>query len=381
MSIKRIIILGATGSIGINSFDVVQNLGSSYQIVGAACHSNVQELLRLGKLYNIPNLAVSGKEIDDQNIRFSGEDAVKQLIQASEADIVINGISGSAGLMPSVWSLERGFDLALANKETIVMAGRLVRSLARRSGAHILPVDSEHSALFQLLRRENRPEIEKVVITASGGPFRNTPIEEFAAITLEDALKHPTWNMGTKITIDSATMGNKGLEVIEAHYLFDLHPDQIEVLIHPQSCIHSLIKTVEGSYYAQISHPDMRIPIQNALTYPQLSASPFGTLDLAETSFTFQTPDRRRFPLLSSAFQAVRSGGAYPLAYNAANEVAVQAFQEKKIRYVDIAAVVDATLQADWSVSFSDFDQVLITHSKVWKQAERQVLHYMEHTE
>ena len=381
MSIKRIIILGATGSIGINSFDVVQNLGSSYQIVGAACHSNVQELLRLGELYTIPNLAVSGKNVTDQKIRFSGQHAVKQLIEETEADIVINGISGSAGLMPSVWSLERGFDLALANKETIVMAGQLVRSLARRSGAHILPVDSEHSALFQLLRKENRPEIEKVVITASGGPFRNTPIEDFATITLEDALKHPTWNMGTKITIDSATMGNKGLEVIEAHYLFDLHPDQISVLIHPQSCIHSLIKTVEGSYYAQISHPDMRIPIQNALTYPQLSASPFGALDLAETNLSFQTPERERFPLLSSAFQAVRSGGAYPLAYNAANEVAVQAFQEKKIRYVDIAAVVDATLQEDWSVSFSDFDQVMETHLKVWKQAERQVLHYMEHTE
>ncbi len=381
MSIKRIIILGATGSIGINSFDVVKNLGPDFQIVGAACHSNVNELIRLAESFHIPHLAVSGKDVSDSRIEFSGPDALRRLIQETEADIVINGIAGSAGLMPSVWSLEKGFDLALANKETIVMAGPLIRSLAERSGSKILPVDSEHSALFQLLRKENRPEIEQVIITASGGPFRNTPIEEFPAITLEDALKHPTWDMGTKITIDSATMGNKGLEVIEAHYLFDLHPDQIAVLIHPQSCIHSLIKTVEGSYYAQISHPDMRIPIQNALTYPQLSASPFGALDLAETNLSFQHPEPARFPLLSSAFQAVRSGAAYPLAYNAANEVAVQAFQDKKIRYVDIAAVVDATLQKDWSAGLSDFDQVMKTHSQVWTQAETQVLHYMEHTE
>lgn len=381
MSLKRIIILGATGSIGINSFDVIKHLGADFQIVGAACHTNVNELIRLGDLFNIPNLAVSGTQVEDSRVKFSGAEAIMHLIKETEADVVINGIAGSSGLMPSVWSLERGFDLALANKETIVMAGPLIRGLAQRVGAHILPVDSEHSALFQLLRGENRQEIEKVVITASGGPFRNTPVEDFTNITLEDALKHPTWNMGTKITIDSATMGNKGLEVIEAHYLFDLHPDQISVLIHPQSCIHSLIKTVEGSYYAQISHPDMRIPIQNALTYPRLAASPFGEIDLTERSLTFQNPERTRFPLLSSAFHAIRSGGAYPLAFNAANEVAVQAFQDKKIRYIDIAAVVETTLQNDWLLTFSDFDQVMDTHSKVWTHAEKTVLHYMEHSE
>ena len=381
MSIKKIIILGATGSIGINSFDVVKNLGAGYQIVGAACHSNLNELIRLAESFHIPHLAVSGKEVSDPRIEFSGHDALRRLIQETEAEIVINGIAGSAGLLPSVWSIERGLDLALANKETIVMAGPLIRSLAERSGSKILPVDSEHSALFQLLQKEDRREIQQVLITASGGPFRNTPIEDFPSITLEDALKHPTWDMGTKITIDSATMGNKGLEVIEAHYLFDLHPEQIAVLIHPQSCIHSLIKTVEGSYYAQISHPDMRIPIQNALTYPELSASPFGELDLATTTLSFQRPAPDRFPLLFTAFQAIRSGGAYPLAYNAANEVAVQAFQDKKIGYVDIAKVVDATLQNDWSLRFTDFDQVMKTHSQVWKQAEKQVLHNMEHTQ
>ena len=381
MSIKRIIVLGATGSIGINSFDVIKNLGDNFQVVGASCNSNVNELTRLADLYNIPALAVSGMQVNNPRIKYSGPDALMHLIRETEADIVINGISGSSGLMPSVWSLERGFDLALANKETIVMAGPLIRSLARHVGAQILPVDSEHSAIFHLLRRENRQEIEKIVLTASGGPFRDTPVEDFPNITLEDALKHPTWNMGTKITIDSATMGNKGLEVIEAHYLFDLNPDQISVLIHPQSCVHSLIKTVEGSYYAQISHPDMRIPIQNALTFPQLAASPFGEIDLTERDLTFQNPERVRFPLLSSAFYAIRSGGAYPLAYNAANEVAVQAFQDKKIRYIDIATVVEATLQNDWLVKFSDFDQVMKTHSKVWTQAEMEVLHYMEHSE
>ncbi|MCF7914084.1 MAG: 1-deoxy-D-xylulose-5-phosphate reductoisomerase [Spirochaetaceae bacterium] len=379
MTIKRVIILGATGSIGLNSFDVIKNLGSSFQIVGAACHANVDELLRLAEEFQVPNLAVSSKRVDNGRITFSGPNAIQSLIMETEADIVINGIAGSPGLMPSVWSLQRGFDLALANKETIVMAGPLIRSLAARTGAQILPVDSEHSAIFQLLRREKPDEIEKVVITASGGPFRNTPLSEFPALTLEDALQHPTWDMGSKITIDSATMGNKGLEVIEAHHLFDLDTEQIQVLIHPQSCVHSLIKTVEGSYYAQISHPDMRIPIQNALTYPRLAASPFGDLDLADTDLSFQHPDPQRFPLLQSAFQAIRYGGAYPLAYNAANEVAVKAFQELKIRFVDIAAVVDATLQKDWSVTFTDFSHILETHSRVWTQAETEVLQYMEH--
>lgn len=378
MALKRIIILGATGSIGLNSFDVIKNLGSSFQVVGAACHSNVMGLLKLAEEFQIPNLAVSSKRVDNDQITFSGPSAIQSLLQETEADIVINGIAGSSGLMPSVWSLQRGFDLALANKETIVMAGPLIRSLAARSGAQILPVDSEHSALFQLLRREKPEEIEKVVITASGGPFRNTPLKEFPALSLEDALQHPTWDMGSKITIDSATMGNKGLEVIEAHHLFDLRTEQIQVLIHPQSCVHSLIKTVEGSYYAQISHPDMRIPIQNALTYPRLTASPFGELDLADTDLSFQHPDPQRFPLLQNAFQAIRSGGAYPLAYNAANEVAVKAFQELKIRFIDIAAVVDATLQKDWSVRFTDFSHILETHSRVWTHAETEVLQYME---
>jgi len=281
--------------------------------------------------------------------------------------------------MPSVWSLQRGFDLALANKETIVMAGPLIRSVANRKGVRILPVDSEHSALFQLLQREKSSDIEKILITASGGPFLDTPLDQFPYLTLKDALKHPTWNMGPKITIDSATMGNKGLEVIEAHYLFDMSPQQISVLIHPQSCIHSLIKTIEGSYYAQISHPDMRIPIQNALTYPQLAESPFGELDLADTEFTFRRPDRHRFPLLQLAFQAIEKEGAYPLVYNAANEVAVQAFQDSKIKFIEIAEVVDSTLQHDWTILFSDFEHVLNTHTSAWKRAEHEVLRYMEH--
>ena len=378
MTIKRIIILGATGSIGLNSLDVIKNLGVSFQIVGAACHSNVKELLKLSEAFQIPNLAVSSKRVNDDRITFSGPKAIQTLLQETEADIVINGIAGSPGLMPSVWSLQRGFDLALANKETIVMAGPLIRSLAARTGSQILPVDSEHSAIFQLLRREKSDEIEKVVITASGGPFRNTPLSDFPTLTLEDALQHPTWDMGNKITIDSATMGNKGLEVIEAHHLFDLHSEQIQVLIHPQSCVHSLIKTVEGSYYAQISHPDMRIPIQNALTFPRLTASPFGELDLTDTDLSFQHPDPQRFPLLQNAFQAIHFGGAYPLAYNAANEVAVKAFQELKIRFIDIAAVVDATLQRDWSVTFTGFSHILETHSRVWTHAEKEVLHFME---
>jgi 1-deoxy-D-xylulose-5-phosphate reductoisomerase len=255
-------------------------------------------------------------------------------------------------------------DLALANKETIVMAGPLIRALARRSGAAILPIDSEHSALFHLLRGRSPEQVERLVITASGGAFRTTPLEQFPGLTPQDALRHPTWDMGAKITIDSATMANKGLEVIEAHHLFDVPPEKIEVLIHPQSCIHSLVRTLEGSYYAQISAPDMRIPIQNALTYPQIAESPFGELDFAATTLSFERPDPERYPLLELAYEAIRRGGSYPLAYNSANEIAVAAFMEERIGYPQISELVRELLNEDWGATPESFDATLQLHSE-----------------
>ncbi len=369
MKAKRVIILGATGSIGESSFDVIRNLGEGYRITGLTCHSRVDRLLSLGREFGVTNLAVTGTEENLAGIKWSGPEAVRNLLYETEADIVINGIAGSAGLMPSVWTLETGKDLALANKETIVIAGPLIMSLADSMKKQIIPVDSEHSAIFHLLNRTNRGELEKVVITASGGAFRSTPLEKFPELSLQDALTHPTWDMGTKITIDSATMANKGLEVIEAHYLFDLEPDRISILIHPQSSIHSLVRTVEGSYYAQISFPDMRIPIQNALTYPHITESPFGKIDFTTGSFTFFEVDYKRYPVVPLAYEAIRQGGAYPAAFNAANEAAVAAFQREEISFVDIAPVVQQTLQEDWSTPFSSFESALLLHGQAWEHS------------
>lgn len=395
MKEKRVIILGSTGSIGESSFDVIRNLGAGYRIVGLSCHSRVENMLSRAEEFGVRNLAVTNEEAarehldseehidsgsppdqgdhpqgsDGRLIKWTGPDAVRELLHETDADIVINGIAGSAGLMPSVWSLETGKDLALANKETIVIAGPLIRDLANRMGRRIIPVDSEHSAIFHLLNRTRLEELEKVVITASGGAFRDTPLEDFPGLTLRDALKHPTWDMGPKITIDSATMANKGLEIIEAHYLFDLEPEQISVLIHPQSTIHSMIKTLEGSFYAQISYPDMRIPIQNALTFPEVKESPFGKLDFTARDLTFFEADYRRYPIVPLAYEAIRRGGCMPAAFNAANEAAVDAFRNGQIDFIDIAPVVERTLQYDWSRPHSDFASALSLHQKAWDRA------------
>jgi len=378
MSVKRIIILGATGSIGMSSFDVIRSLGEEYQIVGASCHSKIDRLLPMAEEFGVSKIAVSGKNTTEPRVQWSGPDAVRRLLKETEADIVVNGIAGSAGLMPSVWAIQSGKDLALANKETIVMTGPLIRALAAKEGRTILPVDSEHSAIFHLLQHQPERQLNKIIITASGGAFRDTPLEEFSRITPADALKHPTWDMGAKITIDSATMANKGLEVIEAHYLFDLPGSRIAVLIHPQSCIHSMIQTVDGSFYAQISSPDMRIPIQNALTFPEVKQSPFGALDFADTSFSFQEPDYKRYPLLPLAYQAAASGGAYPLVYNAANEAAVDAFRKEKIGFTDIAELVERVLQNEWPLKFDSFEQALEIHSIAWNNSQKLMEEHME---
>lgn len=379
MKEKRIIVLGATGSIGTNCFDAVRNLGIGYRVVGASCHAKRDELLRLAEEFSIHDLAVSGTGTEHPGIRWSGADAVRRLLHETEADIVVNGISGSPGLMPSVWSLRTGKDLALANKETIVMAGPLIQDLAARTGRSILPVDSEHSDLFHLLQNRRKDELRRIIITASGGAFRDTPLDDFPRINLEQALQHPTWNMGGKITIDSATMANKGLEIIEAHFLFHLPASRITVLIHPQSCIHSLVQTIEGSCYAQISSPDMRIPIQNALTFPSLHESPFGELDFSATTMTFQEPDPERYPLLPLAYQAAEDDGSYPLVYNAANEAAVEAFRTGKIRFIDIAPVVEKSLQPDWSRPPDSFDDAMQTHHLAWQEARRHIKTLLEH--
>jgi len=365
--IKKIIILGATGSIGKETLDVVRQYKDKFEIAAISAHTNQNKLLRISNEFNIKILGLSGMNSDNPRIRYSGNNSIRNLIENTNADIVVNGIAGSEGLMPSVISLKSGKDLALANKETIVMAGKLIMELAKSLQKKIIPVDSEHSAIFHLLENRNLNTLKEIIITASGGPFRQTPLKDFSNIKLKDALKHPTWEMGKKITIDSATMANKGLEVIEAHGLFSLSEDKIKVLIHPESRVHSLIRTIDNSMFAQISNPDMRVPIGNALFYPNLMESSFGELNLAEKTLTFFEADYERYPLLKYAYDTIKHGKAYPIAYNASNEISVDYFLNNRIKFTDISEIVSNILDKDWSMEPGSIEDIIETDQKVRK--------------
>lgn len=346
---KRVLVLGCTGSIGTSTLDIINNMSSDFCVCGLQAHSNKNKLEKFATQYKCPTL------LSSEN---NSPEAFQKLIDQSKPDIVVNGIAGAPGLLPSKIVLENGIDLALANKETIVMAGPLIKELAKDKGAQLLPVDSEHSAIFNLTQKIGMNNISKIVITASGGPFRTYTKEQLEKVTLEQALKHPTWNMGKKITIDSSTLANKGLEVIEAAFLFDVTADQIEVVVHPQSLIHSLVRTNDGELYAQISEPDMKHPILCALNWPDNKASYMSQFDLFDQTMTFYKPRLNDFPLLSYAFECVKFGKCYPIAFNAANEVAVHAFIEGKINYSSISRIVRSVLDHNWNKTLDSFETV-----------------------
>lgn len=356
---RKITLLGATGSIGTSTASIVKEHRDKFEISAASAHQNEQQLLDLADDLGIPTLALSGSEPESDRIAYCGSEGLLEMIRDTDADIVVNGIAGAQGLMPSVAALESGKDLALANKETLVMAGQLVRGIADRRGRKIIPVDSEHAALFELSEKITEKEVMTLILTASGGAFRTLPLDRLQEVTWKDALAHPTWDMGVKITIDSASMANKGLEVIEACELFDVPEDKVQVVIHPQSCVHGMVRTREGSFYAQMSIPDMRIPIQNALSYPELINYPFETLTFADLHLDFNDPDALRYPCLELARHAARHGGAYPIVYNAANEVAVEAFIQGNIKFTDIPTVIEGCLDGEWVNLLSSLDQVL----------------------
>lgn len=351
---KRVLVLGCTGSIGTNAISIAENMPDDFKICGLQAHSasSKEKLLALGTKYDCPTLLTS-----DDNSQMS----FQHLIEKAKPDIVVNGIAGASGLLPSKIVLENKIDLALANKETIVMAGPLIKALSKKTGARLLPVDSEHSAIFNLVNQVGRENVSKIVITASGGPFREYSAEQLKNVTLEQALNHPTWKMGKKITIDSSTLANKGLEVIEAAYLFDAKAENIQVVVHPQSLVHSLVQTKDGMLYAQISDPDMKHPIFGALTYPQNKKTYLESFTLFDKTMTFYKPRTDVFPLLDYAFECVKKGLGYTIAFNAANEVAVGAFLEKKINYLDIATTVRTVLDKDFSSAPADFDAVFET--------------------
>ncbi|MFK7767304.1 MAG: 1-deoxy-D-xylulose-5-phosphate reductoisomerase [Mariniblastus sp.] len=342
---KNIAILGSTGSIGQSALEVVRAL-PGLNVVAISGHRNLDKLVDQVREFE-PNFVVASDEEHAKAFEFpefanteilTGADSLDRIASLPEVDIVLAAIVGVAGL-PSTWAaIENGKTVALANKETLVVAGHLMTELATQSGATILPVDSEHSAVFQCLKAGHASEVNRVVLTASGGPFRDFEASDLGSVTVEQALAHPTWDMGQKITIDSATMMNKALEVIEAKWLFDLQPKQIEVVIHPQSIIHSLVEFIDGSTIAQMSPPDMMLPIQYAFSYPERIDGPSPKLDLTQAmDLTFSPPDFEKFPALELGFDVVKFGGSTGAVLNAANETAVEAFLKKEICFTDIA--------------------------------------------
>ena len=349
---RRIAILGATGSIGEQALDVVSHSPEGLEVVALSAGSSWQALVEQAGRHGVRRIALSdpiaaarAAEVWTDGEVLSGPDGVVKLITDCECELVLNAIVGSAGLLPTVAALGEGIDLALANKESLVVGGELVTELAKATGASILPVDSEHSALHQLLGAERPGTVDRLILTASGGPFRGRRRAELSEVTVEQALAHPTWRMGGKITIDSATLMNKGLELIEAHHLFGVAYDQIDVVVHPQSIVHSLIALCDGATLAHLGYPDMRVPISYALHHPERVDVPVRALDLASVgALTFEPVDEETFACLRLAREAASAGGTAPCTLNAANEVAVHAFLEGRLRFLDIAEVIEQTL-------------------------------------
>jgi 1-deoxy-D-xylulose-5-phosphate reductoisomerase len=347
--------MGATGSIGAQALDVVdRNPGLEV----CALASGSQDMTALGAQYGVPHVQVGGD--------------LTTLLDASEPDVVLNAVVGFAGLPVTLWALERGVTLALANKESLVAAGELALAAHRRGGGLLLPVDSEHSALFQCLAGHLPEAVHSLVLTASGGPFRGRTRAELADVTPEEALAHPTWAMGRKITVDSATLANKGLELLEAHVLFGLDFDRIEVVIHPTSTVHSLVRFRDGAALAHLGYPDMRVPISFALTYPERAETPVPPLDLAGgLALEFSAPDLETFPLLALARRAGELGGTYPCAFNAANEVAVHAFLDGRLPFLAISEVVEATISEADGAAARDLDDLVEADAEARRLAER----------
>ena len=355
MSATGLAILGATGSVGGSTLDVVGRHPGRYRVFALTAHSGAQALLDLCARHK-PRYAVLSGSAGDGALerRFAdagtellfGAQALERVAAAPECAIVMAAIVGAAGLQPTLAAARAGKRVLLANKEALVMAGPLFTATAQASGAQLLPIDSEHNAVFQCLTGHSRQGVRRILLTASGGPFRTLAPEKLAGVTPEQACAHPTWVMGRKISVDSATMMNKGLEVIEASWLFELPPERIEVVIHPQSIVHSLVEYADGSVLAQLSNPDMRVPIAHALGFPERIASGAQPLDLAlMKTLSFERPDAERFPCLRLAYEALRAGGTAPAVLNAANEVAVEAFLGGRVAFTSIAAVIEQTLE------------------------------------
>ena len=376
---KKIAILGSTGSIGTQTLEVARNNGD-LEIVSLAAGSNIKKLEEQIREFHPKTAAVWSEEkakelraaVRDLDVRVvSGMDGLIEVCTAPEAEIVVTAIVGMIGIVPTIAAMKAGKDIALANKETLVTAGHIIIPLAKETGVKILPVDSEHSAIFQCLNGEDRGALHKILLTASGGPFRGKKREELQGIQVEDALKHPNWAMGRKITIDSSTLVNKGLEMMEARWLFGVEPKDIQIVVQPKSIIHSMVEFVDGAVIAQLGTPDMKLPIQYALYYPQRRYLPGERLDFGTlTQITFEKPDMETFTGLKLAFDAAAAGGSMPTVYNAANEKAVALFLDRKIGWLSIPEIIGASMEAHPVIPNPSVEEILETEQAVYEFIE-----------
>lgn len=376
---KKIAILGSTGSIGTQTLEVVRENGD-IEVLGLAAGSNIKMLEEQIREFHPQIVAVWSEEkaeelrvnvADTDTQIVAGMDGLLEVATMNDTEILVTAVVGMIGIRPTIEAIKAGKDIALANKETLVTAGHIIMPLAKKMGVSILPVDSEHSAIFQSLQGNRHGAVHKILLTASGGPFRGKKSEELMEIKVEDALKHPNWSMGRKITIDSSTMVNKGLEVIEAKWLFDVDVDRVQVVVQPQSIIHSMVEYVDGAIIAELGTPDMKLPIQYALYYPERRFLPGDRLDFAALSkLTFEKPDMETFYGLRLAFEAGKEGGSLPTVFNAANELAVSKFLERKIKYLEIPEIIEHCMQAHKTIADPSVDEILQTEQEVYEQIE-----------
>ncbi len=376
---KTILLLGSTGSIGVSTLDVIRLLKDKFKVFALTANTNIELLEKQINEFRPEFVVVKDKEkakelksiVNDKCTVLAGEEGLLEITKNGNYDILLSALVGFAGLKPTIESIKRGKRIALANKETLVAAGEIVINLAQKHNAEILPVDSEHSAIFQCLVGEENNSIEKLIVTASGGPFRNHSIEELKNVTVAEALNHPNWDMGNKVTIDSATMMNKGLEVIEAHWLFNLDKDKIDVVIHPQSIVHSMVEFVDNTIKAQLSLPDMKLPIQYALTYPERVGSNFVNTHFPSLKeLTFYEPDLVKFNCLQLAYDAMEEGGTAPCILNAANEIAVEKFLTGTIKFTQIPELITNALDNIVSETLIDLETIMECDSKTRKHSQ-----------
>jgi len=380
--VKAISLLGSTGSIGTQTLDIVASHPDQFRVVALAAGSNVEllaqqvrqfrpERVAICDVSKLPDLREAIADITPQPTLLAGEEGIVEIARTPEADVVVTGIVGCAGLLPTIAAIKAGKDIALANKETLIAGGPVVLPLIQEHGIKLLPADSEHSAIFQCLQGVPAGGLRRILLTASGGAFRDLPVEKLAQVTVADALKHPNWSMGRKITIDSATLMNKGLEVIEAHYLFGLDYDHIDIVIHPQSIIHSLIEVQDTSMLAQLGWADMRLPLLYALSYPERIYTNWEPLDLVKVgTLTFREPDHQKYPCMKLAYAAGRAAGCMPAVLNAANEQAVALFLDEKIAFLDIPRLIEQTCDRYHSQNRSNPDLEEILAADKWARQQ-----------